>query len=256
MAVIHPPFPSVPDGLPAGVVVRACDGFTEPRWAGRPILWLTADELPDASGLWTRLYGERGKTGLYPLLLSGLSGDTTRPWLAEELGFVPVDDVDEVDPGEALADLWDEYLADDGPAGAWPGLAAPGAMAGDPDEEARELALFLGERRRVGLVPVDRGADALAMSGWDGPCNHTNAIGDLAAVVRSWEDRFGARVVEVGFDTLNLSVAAPPATVEHARAVAAEHYAFCPDNIDQSGLGLDAYADALVDTRCWTFWWD
>jgi hypothetical protein len=60
----------------------------------------------------------------------------------------------------------------------------------------------------------------------------------------------------VGFDTLDLSVAAPPVTIEQARHIAAEHYAFCPDNIWQGGAGFEEYAADLVDADHWSFWWD
>ena len=54
---------------------------------------------------------------------------------------------------------------------------------------------------------------------------------EISAVLRDREQRFGARVVAAGFSTLLLSVAAPPTTREKALAVAAEHFAFCPDNV-------------------------
>ena len=66
----------------------------------------------------------------------------------------------------------------------------------------------------------------------------------LCAVLRSWEDRFGIRVVALGFDQLLVSVATPPTTLAEARALAAEHFAFCPDNIRQGGdPTLPAYAE-------------
>ncbi|WP_218826191.1 DUF4253 domain-containing protein [Actinomadura mexicana] len=53
-------------------------------------------------------------------------------------------------------------------------------------------------------------------------------------MVRSWEDRFGAQVVGAGFADLYPSVAAPPSTYEEALRLAAEHPAFCPDDIWQN----------------------
>ncbi|MEU8489531.1 DUF4253 domain-containing protein [Streptomyces sp. NPDC048641] len=76
-------------------------------------------------------------------------------------------------------------------------------------------------------------------------------------MVRDWEVRFGARVVAVGFSTLHLSIATPPVRAEDALAVAAEHFAFCPDNIWQGSYpDLASYADDLIDLNCWEFWWD
>ncbi|WJY41156.1 DUF4253 domain-containing protein [Streptomyces sp. P9-2B-2] len=43
-----------------------------------------------------------------------------------------------------------------------------------------------------------------------------------------------------------------------AKAVAAEHYAFCPDNIVQGHHEtLRTYAaKAVLDRHVWHFWWD
>jgi hypothetical protein len=46
---------------------------------------------------------------------------------------------------------------------------------------------------RLGLVAAERGADALAAAGWSGPLNYTNDTGEISAVVRDWERRFGVR---------------------------------------------------------------
>jgi len=86
--------------------------------------------------------------------------------------------------------------------------------------------------------------------------NYYDDVGELAAVVRSWEERFGARVVSIGFDTLHLSVAAPPRDLDQALHIAAEHFAFCPDNVWQGPEYLRTYAAGLVDLNAWNFWWD
>jgi hypothetical protein len=102
----------------------------------------------------------------------------------------------------------------------------------------------------LALVPAARGADALVVSGW---CRAAPA-----AVVRSWEDRFGARVVGIGPDALFLSVAAPPVTIEHACGVAAEHVAFCPANLWHSSWDphyVADYAAGIRGSRRWDFWW-
>jgi hypothetical protein len=64
--------------------------------------------------------------------------------------------------------------------------------------------------------------------------------------------------VGVGFAELCLSVAAPPMTIDDALPVAAEHFAFCPDNVWQGRhpFTLAGYAERLVGAASWTFWWD
>ncbi|NEB52466.1 DUF4253 domain-containing protein, partial [Streptomyces griseus] len=151
--------------------------------------------------------------------------------------------------------------------GPWPGLAPVPAReaAEDADTAAAGLAgvitadadEWLGGARTA-LVPARRSADIPAAIGWSGPMNHENDVARLCAVLRSWEDRYDARVVVLGFDTMIVSVGRPPGTIEEARALAAEHYAFCPDNIDQSPpYDLDAYAEkAVLNQEAWSFWWD
>ena len=79
----------------------------------------------------------------------------------------------------------------------------------------------------------------------------------LSAVLRSWEVRWKARVVAMGFATLTLTVGNPPRDETAALAVAAEHFALCPDNIWQGSLDtMTAYAAHLRDNRTWEFWWD
>jgi hypothetical protein len=78
----------------------------------------------------------------------------------------------------------------------------------------------------------------------------------MSAVLRSWEDRWIARVVEIGFDTLTLTVGISPPDRETALALAVEHFAFCPDNIWQGAGTVVAYAETLRQSRIWTFWWD
>jgi hypothetical protein len=86
--------------------------------------------------------------------------------------------------------------------------------------------------------------------------DYFDQVSPQAAVVPSWEDRFGVRLVGIAFETLELSVAAPPVTFEHALHVAAEHWMFCPDNLEQGGRGLAGYAEQICGETSWTFWWD
>jgi uncharacterized protein DUF4253 len=89
----------------------------------------------------------------------------------------------------------------------------------------------------------------------------------ISAVLRSWEERFSATAYEVAPSLVKLSVAAPPATIEHALLVAAEHMAFCPPADGGAPGALGKLAGALRTTagsatgseetnrECWYVGW-
>ncbi|OLT11558.1 hypothetical protein BJF79_24030 [Actinomadura sp. CNU-125] len=231
----------MPDGLPA-----RCGTGSE-----QTCFWVSDDPLFRVGGPWRGLYARRAESGMYPLLLQYTPGDEDGPWRSAARRASGA--VDVPDAAAVLRRL--------GRRGAYmtgvDELAAPGGGCGDPDECACVLADAYSERGAwfLGLARAASGADALALSGWDGAANHTGTE-DVTEVLRSWEGRFGARVVALGFAEVWVSVAAPPVTIEHARAVAAEHEAFCPDGIWQGPGDLDEYAEGLVGRRVWSFWWD
>lgn len=94
------------------------------------------------------------------------------------------------------------------------------------------------------------------MIGWGGLVNQPGSpLLPLTAVLRSWEDRFGARLIDVGYDTLRLLVERPPRTLEAAQRVAAEHIVLADDCID-GARDVPDIAARLVNALIWTFWWD
>ncbi|MFF0782586.1 DUF4253 domain-containing protein [Streptomyces sp. NPDC003720] len=280
MATLPNPLPSLatdPSGrslglrLPPGRLVDATD---DGPWH-EPLLW-HADKQA-APGTWAALGAPAARAGLLPVLVE-LGGSQGGPenWelLPGEMSY-PGDH----DPEEVLAEYWGDEGGEDEPGAeagsdgepaeplepfgaAWPGLAPAGALTADPGTRAARVADSLAgatwlKDARLALVPSRRSADIPAAIGWTGPLNHENDVARLCAVLRSWEDRFGIRVVALGFDVLVVSVAAPPSTLADAEALAAEHCAFCPDNVAQGEPGgLRAYAEKLVDEQIWTFWWD
>ncbi len=270
-------------GLPAG---RLIDATSDGPWH-EPLLWHAEDRA--APGGWAALSGAR-TSGLLPVLLD--VGDTQNGPAEWELSPDMMSYPGDHDAEEVLAELWEAYAgaeagADEdhpgedevvevfgeqpGPDGTIapygplrPGPADATAPDADPDARAAEVADSLTasgswlKDPRLALVFARRSADIPAVIGWTGPVNHENDVARLCAVLRSWEDRFGIRVVALTFDQLVVSVAAPPTTMAEAEAVAAEHYAFCPDNIDQgSRTTLREYAEReVLNEKVWAFWWD
>ncbi|MFJ7969262.1 DUF4253 domain-containing protein [Streptomyces sp. NPDC096324] len=269
--------------LPAG---RLIDTTHDGPWH-EPLLWHAEERA--VPGDWAVLSAAR-TAGLLPVLLD-VGGPQSGPedWeLMPDAMSYPGDH----DAEEVLAEFWEEYAGEE--AGAdedspgrdqvvevfgeqpgldgtiapygplWPGPADATVPDADPDARAAEVSDSLTgsgswlKDPRLALVPARRSADIPAAIGWTGPANHEGDVARLCAVLRSWEDRFGIRVVALTFDQLVVSVAAPPTTMAEAEAVAAEHYAFCPDNIDQgSRTTFREYAEKKVlNGRVWSFWWD
>ncbi len=224
-----------------------------------PLLWYA--EKPAAPGTWKALGAPAARAGLLPVLVDtggGVGGPHDWVLLPGETSYPGDHDAEDV-----LAEYWEEETEDGEiaeeiePFGEeWPGLApATAALAADPDTRAAQVAdALVGD-------PESDVEDCLLYtsrdSGWTGPVNYEGDVARICAVLRSWEDRFGIRVVALGPDVLVVSVAAPPATREEAEALAAEHFALCPDNVLQGERDtLGAYAKSLIGAPSWTFWWD
>lgn len=146
----------------------------------------------------------------------------------------------------------------------WPGLAPPGVAGPDPDTVAREVVASTLLSRMgpsftpafLGLVPVARSADISAVIGWAAAASDLLTDQELSAVLRSWEQRFGAQVVAL-IDGVYLSVAAPPRTREHAEHLALEHLLLCSDNLhNQADETFPGYVDQILGADLWAFWWD
>lgn len=251
-----------PVSLPAGQQITA--GYE----LAVPVAWATAEWVPGPGRIWAALSDVQQETGLVPVLLAGL------PPGEEDFGYpADVTELGHMDAASVLEGLWD------GKTNA-PGIASPGedeerfeehlrrtrapffrqfpglAPPGETPLSREHLDTVLGSLppRRIGLVPATRPADVLPLIGWT-PSDQSDAL-PIAAVVRSWEDRFGARLLEVGLAEIRLLVSRPPRSTRHAQQIAAEHVAFCDECAGQGLNDIPRIAASLMDIPIWTFWWD
>ena len=251
--------------LPEGRLIVPDEDFTSQGGDRHdPCLWISKAPVPGVAKLVTSLVVAFETNGLWPLVLTSLEGDDDRPWLTGELDPSSSTDPAIHEPLAVLQEWWAEVIPsaeEDGEALAalepfgreFPGLA-PAPRSAPNTAALRDVVANLSGR--LGLVSVHRPADAIAVMGWLGAVNHFSDMGALSAVLRSWEDRFSAFLVEVGFDTITVAVGNPPTTLASARSVAAEHFAVCSDIVYQGVGSIDAYAEELVDSDTWAFWWD
>ena len=243
--------------------------------SGQEVAWIT-DEPHQAPGrVWLELSRARAQTGLVPVLLAD------EPPLEWDDDQQDPSAADSVRPEEVLTRLWDFrrpteqqerrkapewrwWVEDRGPFGRrFPGLAPPQHVKLDPARLTKALdgvesADDGPEAARIGLVQAARPADVPAVLGWFPPVgareigSEAQDIFRLVAVLRSWEDRFGATLLQLGPSAVVRVLAErPPATIEAATALAAEHWAF-----GESHDTVREIVAALMDTPIWSFWWD
>jgi hypothetical protein len=244
---------------------------------GAPRLWATSEPVPGAGRVWLALADMHPDTGLVPILLAFLDRyrHWGRPWDNAEFG--PQCDLAAVARLDAAAVLAEQWWGPWGPTQAelesdpelaamvapygeqFPGLAPAQEQALTEAELARALSWF--GSARIGLVPAARPADVLALVGYDGTVNRYGTPELLSAVLRSWEDRFGAVLLEVGFNHIRLLARRPPRTLRDAQAVAAELWPICSEFwlIDRPGTAvceIGSIAECILDIPIWSMWWD
>ena len=74
---------------------------------------------------------------------------------------------------------------------------------------------------------------------------------------RSWYERFGAEVVAVSGDTVEMRVTRPAGGEEACRALAREQFLYSGgDLVFQGAETLGTLASLLNGSGYWFFWWD
>lgn len=254
-----------PIRLPAGKLVHAGEG------SRTPVAWITREPVPEAGLVWKALSDAWPQTGLVPFLLGHLPNEPSRPWDTEEFWDDPVGvgEIDRMRAEAQLESLWhskthdyrgnpleDPYIdAELAPfSRQFPGLA-PATDAELTGEQVTGILDSLGPRR-LGLAPAQRPADVPPLIAWQAGNRYFRDAAPVAAVLRSWEDRFGATLLAIGFDEISLLAARPPRTIGHAQRIAGEHWAFCDECGGKGMRDIREITDQLLKSPIWTFWWD
>jgi hypothetical protein len=107
----------------------------------------------------------------------------------------------------------------------------------------------------IGLVPTPDPWEVpawLYTGGW-------NACPEAEVHIRlmeTWFVRYGAELVGLTHDVIELAIARPVQEIEEARELALTQYAYCPDIIDQGVQTIENLAQTLLGSSVWYFWWD
>jgi len=259
-------------GVPLpGHRVRIADSRNNPI---EPVAWVSDGLVEDAGLIWLALSEVQPDTGLVPVLVDDASDldefDTS--WSLPQPpdpGFLTGENI--------LAIRWEGRIgADDEDDPYFAGLRAPFSrqfpglsLGGDSQlSKAQASEVLAGlPPAWIALVPAERPADVMAVLHWvmfDDFLGYATPEGTeippplwIAAVLRSWEDRFGARLLKIGPGAeIRLLVERPPASRDSAQLIAAEHFAFADECDDIGNSSVAEITEAIVGAPTWQFWWD
>ncbi len=263
--------------LPAGSSIRPeqyeiFDGHGNSEWSELlPHMgWYCETDWDSTLGSWVCLARVFPQTGLWPVV-GGPGNRCAKPRPISRSW--PRSRTHQDEAANVLQDCWDGMAVVDRETGEprpETRLPFPGVPAGKMPKNNVEKVPLAGwsnwnpgcASRQGGLllVPAVRPADVPQTVGWTGPGNYSLGGHEISAVLRSWEERFGAVLYQLGPTTLALRVARPPTTLAEATVLMNEHYLLCVDNFGSQSweppLSPEDYAKRLVNAPVWDFWWD
>ena len=134
-------------------------------------------------------------------------------------------------------------------------LTEPPASPREGPDVIRQLdGGFLPEVFLV-VLPTDKSFEVPAYLKWGG-WNSCPPPELQVAMLRSWHERFGAELVGIRSDAMDLLVSRLPETFGEAMTLALEEYVYCNDSIDQGTGTVTGRAAELMADPWWDLWWD
>ena len=111
------------------------------------------------------------------------------------------------------------------------------------------------DKAQIVILPTDDPSTIPAYLHW-GHWNGCPAPEYHIAALRSWRERFGAELVGLSHDVMNIRVKSRPPTRKAGLELAREQYVYCSDIVEQGTQTLSALAAVLMESDWWYFWWD
>ena len=104
-------------------------------------------------------------------------------------------------------------------------------------------------------VPTKNPYEVLGYFGMGG-YNDCPLPAEQIVVAKYWYEKYGAVPAGITYDEIEFYVEKPVQTLEEAKKLAVEQYAFCYDIVDQCCGTFEKLADGLYKNIQWYFWWD
>ena len=216
-------------------------------------------EVPggQAVATWASYRQRAEHTHLWPVLLGDDESldtltDTQDTWADRSAGEILVQAA-QLEPEAWLAERADrEGRFRVPPRGEWP-THAPATS-----QFAVLSDLLQGRPRttvKLALVPAEHGWQVPAMLRY-GDWNECPPPEVHCALLKKWEAEYGAELVVMTGDSIEMAASRPPRDREAALRLAHEQFVYCADIVLQGVGTLDALAATVLDARVWYFWWD
>jgi hypothetical protein len=218
-------------------------------------LYCLAVDSPEAIDLWAQLRALTPQTGYWPVVMG--ADDVAGALLADT-------EYDDRPPAEiaALGECMDveswlgkveaHGLAPEAPPeGAWPESVEPPTDFWIPCETNSDDPCV---SIRIALVPTKDGWKAPAFLKF-GNWNACPAPEQHVSMLKSWADRYGAELVGISNDMLELRPGRLPASRDEALALAREQFLYCADIVQQGTETLSVLAALIMSGAVWSFWW-
>jgi len=140
-----------------------------------------------------------------------------------------------------LAEWTDEPYADGPPA------KEPLVVKNFSDKYHKEVFIALVPTNDWTVIPA-----ILRFGGWNEcPSNEWHV-----AAFRYWQDKFGAELVSMTHDVVELRVKTRPTSPKESLTLAMEQYYYCHDIVSQGVNDPANLAKILMTSDFWYFWWD
>ncbi len=151
----------------------------------------------------------------------------------------------------------------------WEGSYAPEELAAPvgkwpieimnfPEGPSVNIDILSGEfidRTFLVLLPKMKSWEVPAYLNW-GNWNACPPAKYHVAALKKWNDLYGAELVSLSGDMLEVNIKERPKNRADALVLANELYFYCPDLIDQGFETKTNLAAALLNSNWWSFWWD
>jgi hypothetical protein len=207
----------------------------------------------EAVDWWRRLNAAADRTGCRPVLIPSV--EEVQTFAEEGTAAQRLAAVDEVDPARRL-----------NPRGSWADLDANAQeefLDRWPDEAERLEGFRLVRTLDGGPAPVIV-ALVVAEHGWQIPTllsygnwNTCPAPAVHGVVLRHWYQTYGAELVCLARDGMELALARPPRTRSDAMALAYDYATYCLDGMSlYDADDVPDLAACLIDAEVLRLWWD